>query len=64
LVEITVPTLILDGRRHHVTPLAQAHELHVAIVGSALVEVPGGHISLVTRERRRFAEQLSAFVAS
>jgi pimeloyl-ACP methyl ester carboxylesterase len=64
LGEIVVPTLILHGRRDHMTPLARARELHAAIAGSSLVEVPGGHISLVTRERRRFAEELSAFVAS
>jgi pimeloyl-ACP methyl ester carboxylesterase len=64
LGEIVVPTLILHGRRDHMTPIVQAHELHAAIAGSALVEVPGGHISLVTRQRRRFAEELSAFVAS
>ncbi|MGH9054838.1 MAG: DNA methyltransferase [Acidimicrobiales bacterium] len=38
--------------------------MHAAIAGSALVEVPGGHISLVTRERRRFAKELTTFVAS
>jgi pimeloyl-ACP methyl ester carboxylesterase len=64
LGEIVVPTLILHGRRDHMTPLAQAAEMHAAIARSALVEVPGGHISLVTRERRRFAEELSAFAAS
>jgi pimeloyl-ACP methyl ester carboxylesterase len=64
LDEIAVATLILHGRRDHITPIALARELHSAISGSALVEVPGGHISLVTRERRRFAEELLAFVAS
>ncbi len=64
LSEIAVPTLILHGRRDHMTPLALAHELQAEIAGSALVEVPGGHISLVTRQRHRFAEELSAFVTS
>ncbi len=64
LGEIVVPTLILHGRRDHMTPLVLAREMHAAVAGSVLVEVPGGHISLVTRERRRFAEELSAFVAS
>ena len=62
--EIVVPTLILHGRRDHMTPLALARGMHAAIAGSALVEVPGGHISLVTREHRRFAKELAAFVAS
>ena len=63
LGEIVVPTLILHGQRDHITPLALAHGMQAAIAGSALVEVPGGHISLVTRERRRFAKELAAFVA-
>lgn len=64
LGEIAVPTLILHGRRDHITPLALAHELHAGIAGSALVEVPGGHISLLTRQHRRFVDALSTFVAS
>ena len=64
LGEIAVPTLILHARRDHMTPLALAVELHARIAGSALVEVPGGHISLLVRQRRRFVEELSAFVAS
>ncbi len=64
LGEIVVPTLILHGRRDHMTSLALAREMHAAIAGSSLVEVPGGHISLVTRERRRFAKEVAASVAS
>jgi 3-oxoadipate enol-lactonase len=62
LGEIVAPTLILHGQRDHITPLALARGMHEAVAGSTLVEVPGGHISLVTRERRRFAEELAAFV--
>ncbi len=64
LGEITVPTLIHHGRRDHVTAPALAHDMHAAILGSSLVEVPGGHVSLVTRERRRFAQEVATFVAS
>lgn len=64
LGEIVVPTLVLHGRDDHVSSVALAREMHAAIAGSHLVEVPGGHISLVTRERRRFAAELAAFVAS
>jgi len=61
LGEIAVPTLILHGQRDHMTPLARAHEMHRTIPGSTLVEVPGGHLSLVTRQRRRFVEELNRF---
>jgi 3-oxoadipate enol-lactonase len=64
LGEIAVPTLILHGRRDHMTPIARAHEMHHAIHGSTLIEVPGGHISLVTRQRRRFVEELYSFAAT
>jgi pimeloyl-ACP methyl ester carboxylesterase len=64
LGEIAIPTLILHGRRDHMAPLLLARAMHEAITGSALVEVPGGHISLLTRERRRFARELAVFVAS
>jgi|GEM_PF-6405386 len=45
------------------TSVALAREMHAAIAGSSLVEVPSGHVSLVTRERRRFAGELAALVA-
>jgi 3-oxoadipate enol-lactonase len=64
LGEIVVPTLILHCRRDHMASLALAREMHAAIAGSALVEVPGGHLSLVTRERRRFAREVVAFATS
>jgi 3-oxoadipate enol-lactonase len=63
LGEIAVPTLILHGRRDHMASLVLARRMHAAIASSVLVEVPGGHISLVTRERRRFAKEVSAFAA-
>ena len=63
LGEIAVPTLILHGQRDHMTPPAWAVEMHRAIPGSTLVEVPGGHLSLVTRQRRRFVEELNRFAA-
>lgn len=64
LGEIAVPTLIIHGRRDHMTSIALAREMHAAIGGSDLVEVPGGHISLVIGQRRRFVEELLGFVAS
>ena len=64
LGEIVVPTLVLHGRRDHMTALALAREMHAGIAGSSLVVVPGGHLSLVTRERWRFAEEVAAFVVS
>ncbi len=61
LGEITAPTLILHGRGDHMTPLALAEEMRAAIAGSTMVTVPGGHLSLVTRQRRRFAAEVDGF---
>jgi 3-oxoadipate enol-lactonase len=64
LGEISAPTLILHGRSDHLAHPALARELHHGIPGSVLVEVPGGHISLVTRQRQRFINEVTAFVTS
>ena len=64
LGEIVVPTLILHGRNDHMTSSALAREMHAAIAGSSLVELPGGHLSLVTRERRRFAQAVATFASA
>ncbi len=63
LGEIVAPTLVLHGRNDHMTPLALAEEMRAEIVAATLRTVPGGHLSLVTRERRRFATEVDAFTA-
>jgi pimeloyl-ACP methyl ester carboxylesterase len=46
LATIHVPTLILVGAEDSVTPLANAEEMHRAIGGSELVQIPrAGHLS-------------------
>ena len=64
LGEVRVPTLIIHGQRDHMTPLALAREMNRGIEGSRLVVVRGGHLSLATRERHRFAQEVAAFAAS
>lgn len=61
---IDVPTLVLHGRRDHMTPCALARELAGGITGARLVVVPGGHFSLLTMQRRRFANEVTAFAAA
>jgi 3-oxoadipate enol-lactonase len=62
LAQIAVPTLILHARRDHLAPPVLAHELCRGIPGSVLVEVPGGHLSLVTRQRQLLINEVRAFV--
>jgi 3-oxoadipate enol-lactonase len=46
LSQITVPTLIICGKKDEVTPLAQSESMHQAIVGSELKVIKkAGHVS-------------------
>lgn len=62
LEEISVPTLVLHGRRDHMVPLSSARELAAGIAGARLVTVGGGHAALLTTARRRFVEEVDAFL--
>jgi 3-oxoadipate enol-lactonase len=62
LATIHVPTLILVGAEDSVTPPAAAHEMHRAIAGSELVEIPGaGHLSNL-EQPERFHTALARFL--
>jgi 3-oxoadipate enol-lactonase len=61
---ISVPTLILHGRNDHMVPLALATELEAGIPDSQLVTVPGGHLALVTWQRRHLLHEVRAFAAT
>jgi len=46
LPAITCPTLVLVGSEDNITPPAMSREMHAAIPGAALVEIPGaGHLA-------------------
>jgi pimeloyl-ACP methyl ester carboxylesterase len=63
LSSIHCPTLVLVGEEDVITPPALSRELHRAIAGSALVEVPGaGHLSSL-EQPAAFNRALSAFLA-
>ena len=61
LAQITVPTLVLHGNHDHITSPSLAKELGDGIPNGRVVIVPGGHMALVTTQRRRFVEELLAF---
>ena len=63
LPTIHVPTLILVGAEDSVTPPPAAHDMHRAIAGSELVEIPdAGHLSSL-EQPERFDTALARFLA-
>jgi len=63
LQTIHVPTLILVGAEDSVTPPSAAHDLHRAIAGSELVEIPAaGHLSNL-EQPDQFQAALARFLA-
>lgn len=63
LPTIHVPTLILVGSEDSVTPPSAAREMHRAIAGSELVEIPdAGHLSNL-EQPQRFHAALARFLA-
>jgi pimeloyl-ACP methyl ester carboxylesterase len=63
LPTIHVPTLILVGAEDSVTPPAAAHDMHSAIAGSELVEIPdAGHLSNL-EQPEGFHTALARFLA-
>ncbi|MGO8685750.1 MAG: alpha/beta fold hydrolase [Candidatus Dormibacteria bacterium] len=63
LGEITVPTLILHGRRDRSAPLALAEEMRSRIPGARMQVFRGGHLFFLLRDRRRFLGAVAEFIA-
>lgn len=64
LGDIDVPTLVLHGRRDHIVPPRLARELADGLRHGQLVLVPGGHMALLIRQRRRLVDEVGAFTAA
>ena len=52
LPEISVPTLILQGRTDRQAPIQAAEEMHAGIHGSRLIAFDGGHLILFFRQKQ------------
>lgn len=63
LAKVTARTLIIRARRDHIVPPSATKEL-LAIPASSLVDLPGGHITLVVLHGVRLAAAVSAFLES
>jgi len=62
LGQLTMPTVVMHGRRDRGAPLAMAEEMHRAIAGSQLQIFRGGHLFFVLRDRRRFLAAVDQFL--
>ncbi len=63
LAKVTARTLIIRARRDHIVPPSATEEL-LAIPGSSLVDLPGGHITLVALHGVKLAAAVSSFLES
>ncbi len=60
LGRLRVPTTVVHARHDHMTPLSLALELQEGIPGAQLVTVEGGHLALLTRQRRHLVDAVRA----
>jgi pimeloyl-ACP methyl ester carboxylesterase len=61
LAQVKAKTLIVRARRDHIVPATDAAELQ-RIPGSSLVDLPGGHLTLVMVHGKVLAEAISSFL--
>lgn len=62
LPQVKASTLIIRARRDRVVPASDAAELR-KIPGSSLVDLPGGHLTLVMVHGKVLAEAISSFLS-
>jgi pimeloyl-ACP methyl ester carboxylesterase len=62
LSQVRARTLIIRARRDRVVPASRAAELQ-KIPGSSLVDLPGGHLTLVMVHGKVLAETISSFLS-
>ena len=61
LPQVKATTLIIRARRDRIVPASDAAELQ-KIPGSSLVDLPGGHLTLVMVHGKLLAETVSSFL--
>lgn len=60
---ITVPTLVMHGRRDKTAAYALATDMARRIPDARLITFDGGHLFIFMRERQRFIEEATDFLA-
>jgi pimeloyl-ACP methyl ester carboxylesterase len=63
LTDVRAPTLIIRARRDRIVPPRAVEEL-LAIPASSLVELPGGHLTLVLLHGRELSDAVVSFLDS
>jgi pimeloyl-ACP methyl ester carboxylesterase len=60
---VSVPTLVLHGRRDRLVPIADSRELARLIPGAELHLMPAGHLAVLRAQAVAYAERIDAFTA-
>jgi pimeloyl-ACP methyl ester carboxylesterase len=63
LRNVSVPTLVLHGRRDLVVSIADSRELGRLIPGAEFHLMPGGHLAVLRAQAVAYAERIDAFTA-
>jgi 3-oxoadipate enol-lactonase len=61
LAQVEASTLVIRARRDRIVPASEAAELQ-KIPGSSLIDLPGGHLTLVIVHGKAFAATISSFL--
>ncbi len=63
VASVSVPTLVLHGRRDRIVPDADSRELASLIPGAEFDLMPGGHLAVLRTAATAYAERIDAFTA-
>jgi 3-oxoadipate enol-lactonase len=63
LMDVSVPALVLHGRRDRVVPIADSRELARLIPGAELQLMPGGHLAVLRAQAVAYAERINEFTS-
>jgi pimeloyl-ACP methyl ester carboxylesterase len=62
-MDVSVPALVLHGRRDRLVPIADSRELARLIPGAELQLMPGGHLAVLRAQAVAYAERIDAFTS-
>lgn len=64
LAHITAPTIVLHGKRDKTAQYDLATAMRDGIPGATMVTFDGGHVFMMTAERKRFIDELTSFLSA
>ena len=60
---MSVPTLVLHGRRDRLVPIADSRELARLIPGAEFGLMPGGHLAILRAAAAAYTKRIDEFTA-